>query len=116
MNSTTKKFLSAILTTAIVFTQAGAAVSAADSDPWGTSTSATQTTNTKSASKDFGNSKYWSEKDKYGYAYPYSYYYYAADPTAKKAYIEVYEALHDRKPTITVSETTRKTLSAINIT
>lgn len=110
MNSTTKKFLSAILTTAIVFTQAGTTVSAATSSSWGTSTSATQTTNTKSTSKDFGNSSYWSEKDKYGYAYPYSYYYYASNPTAKKVYVQIYEALHDRKSTISISETTRKAL------
>lgn len=109
MNSTTKKFLSAILTTAIVFTQAGTTVSAAtNSSAWGTSTSATQTT--QSTSKDFGNSKYWSEKDKYGYAYPYSYYYYASNPTAKKVYVQIYEALHDRKSTISVSDTTRKAL------
>lgn len=104
MNSTTKKFLSAILTTAIVFTQAGAAVSAVDSDPWGTSTSqTTQSSSTKTTSKDFGNSSYWSEKDKYGYAYPYSYYYYASNPTAKKVYVQIYEAVHERKSSIKIS-------------
>lgn len=112
MNSTTKKFLSAILTTAIVFTQAGATVSAATSSTWGTSTSqTTQSTSTKTTSKDYGNSSYWSEKDKYGYAYPYSYYYYASDPTVKKIYVQVYEALHDRKPTISISETTYRALN-----
>lgn len=104
MNSTTKKFLSAIFATAIVFTQAGAAVSAATSSPWGTSTpQIAQSFSPKTTSKDYGNSSYWSEKDKYGYAYPYSYYYYASNPTAKKVYIQIYEAVHERKSSIKIS-------------
>lgn len=99
MNTTTKKFLSAVMAAAIVFSQASAPVAAATVR--GTS-SASQSDTVKSSRKDFGNSSYWSKKDKYGCAYPYSYYRYAVKSKAmKKLYVKIYNALHDRKSSIT---------------
>lgn len=101
MNSTTKKFLSAILTTAIVFTQAGATVSAATSSTWGTSTSATQTTNTKYTSKNYNNSSDYTDTDKYGNAFPYTYYYKVSQNKAYKTlYKYIADALRDRKSSL----------------
>lgn len=98
MNTTTKKFLSAVMTAAIVFSQASAPVAAATVR--GTS-SASQSDTVKSSRKDFGNSSYWSKKDKYGCAYPYSYYRYAGKSEAmEKLYVKIYNALHDRKSSI----------------
>lgn len=100
MNTTTKKFLSAVMTAAIVFSQASAPVAAATTSR-GTS-SASQSDTVKSSRKDFGNSSYWSKKDKYGCAYPYSYYRYAGSSEAmEKLYVKIYNALHDRKSSIT---------------
>lgn len=98
MNTTTKKFLSAVMTAAIVFSQAAAPAAAATAR--GTS-SASQSDTVKSSRKDFGNSSYWSKKDKYGCAYPYSYYRYAGSSEAmEKLYVKIYNALHDRKSSI----------------
>lgn len=102
MNSTTKKFLSAIFATAIVFTQAGAAVSAATSSPWGTSTSqTTQSSSTKSSSKNYNNSSDYTDTDKYGNAFPYSYYYYSSQNSIyKKLYKYLAEAMRDGKSSL----------------
>lgn len=102
MNSTTKKFLSAILTTAIVFTQAGTTVSAATSSPWGTSTSqTTQSSSTKSTSKNYNNSSDYTDTDKYGNAFPYTYYYKVSQNKAYKTlYKYIADALRDRKASL----------------
>ena len=102
MNSTTKKFLSAILTTAIVFTQAGATVSAATSSTWGTSTSqTTQSSSTKSTSKNYNNSSDYTDTDKYGNAFPYTYYFKVAqNKSYKTLYKYIADALRDRKASL----------------
>lgn len=102
MNSTTKKFLSAILTTAIVFTQAGTTVSAAKSSTWGTSTSqTTQSSLPKTASKNYNNSSDYTDTDKYGNAFPYTYYYKASQNKAYKTlYKYIAEAMRDRKASL----------------
>lgn len=102
MNSTTKKFLSAILTTAIVFTQAGTTVSAAKSSTWGTSTSqTTQSSSTKSTSKNYNNSSDYTDTDKYGNAFPYTYYFKVSqNKSYKTLYKYIAEALRDRKSSL----------------
>lgn len=102
MNSTTKKFLSAIVTTAIVFTQAGTTVSAASNSTWGTSTSqTTQSSSTKSTSKNYNNSSDYTDTDKYGNAFPYTYYYKVSQNKAYKTlYKYIAEALRDRKSSL----------------
>lgn len=102
MNSTTKKFLSAILTTAIVFTQAGTTVSAAKSSTWGTSTSqTTQSSSTKTTSKNYNNSSDYTDTDKYGNAFPYTYYYKVSQNKGYKTlYKYIADALRDRKSSL----------------
>lgn len=102
MNSTTKKFLSAILTTAIVFTQAGTTVSAANYSAWGTLTSQfTQSASTKTTSKNYNHSSDYTDTDKYGNAFPYSYYYQLSHNKAYKTlYKSIADALRDRKASL----------------
>lgn len=102
MNSTTKKFLSAILTTAIVFTQAGTTVSAANYSAWGTLTSqSTQSASTKTTSKNYNHSSDYTDTDKYGNAFPYTYYFKVSQNKAYKTlYKNIANALRDRKSSL----------------
>lgn len=98
MNTTTKKFLSAVMTAAIVFSQASAPVAAATVR--GTS-SASQSDTVKSSRKNFNNSSNFNKVDANGYAYAYGYYTIAAsNKNRSNAYVGLLKAMRNRKSSI----------------